>query len=249
LKKNLGLNFICNHSIETSEQITKLEEAYDAIFLGVGIGKTASLGLQGEDKPNVVGAVEFIEELRKKHHQLKVPKNVVVIGGGNTAMDAASQSARLGAENVTLAYRRSKDKMGAYEFEYKLAIGAGVNSVFEAQPVSIEGNDLATGVKFLKTHVVDGKLETIAGSEFEIPADLVIKATGQAKNASFLKLIAGLELDKKNKIVVKSHNYQCSNPKYFAGGDAVNGGAEVVNAAFEGKTAALGIDNWLNSFK
>lgn len=245
LEKQMQLNFILNTPITTKEQLDKIENDYDAIFLGVGIGPTATLDLDGEDKGNVVGAVEFIEEVRMKQHTLSVPQKVVVIGGGNTAMDAASQAARLGAENVVLAYRRSKDRMGAYGFEYDLAISAGVDSLFEAQPVAIVGNGKANGVKFIKTKSVDGKLEYIDGSEFVVDCDLVIKATGQAKMASFLNLIDGLELDNRKRIVVNEENYQTKNPKYFAGGDAVNGGAEVVNAAYEGKVAALGIAGFL----
>ena len=177
---------------------------------------------------------------------MDVPNDVVVIGGGNTAMDAASQSARLGAENVTLAYRRDKSKMGAYDFEYKLAINAGVRSLFEAQPIEIVGDKLASGVKFIKTRNTNGKLEYIEGSEFVVKADLVIKGTGQAKHASFFQLIDDLKLDKKSRILVDENSFQCSNPKYFAGGDAVNGGAEVVNAAYDGKMAARGIEAWLN---
>lgn len=246
LEKQLGLNFICNHPIGSKEQLKKLESNYDAIFLGVGIGATATIGLPGEDKSNVVGAVEFIEELRMKHSDLSVPKRVVVIGGGNTAMDAASQSARMGAESVALVYRRSKESMGAYGFEYKLAISAGVDSIFNAQPIEIVGNGSATGVKFIRTTAENGKLENIAGSEFTVEADLVIKATGQAKQKHFLELIEGLELDNRKKIVVNESSFQCTNPMYFAGGDAVNGGAEVVNAAFDGKMAAHGIEKWLN---
>jgi dihydropyrimidine dehydrogenase (NAD+) subunit PreT len=246
LKNQLGLNFICDHAIVSKEQLTKLEQEYDAIFLGVGIGATAQIGLSGEDKANVIGAVEFIEELRMKHHRLTVPKRVLVIGGGNTAMDAASQSARLGAASVVLAYRRSKEDMGAYSFEYKFAISAGVDSIFNAQPVEIVGDDTATGVQFIKTQTVNGKLENIVGSEYTVDADLVIKATGQAKQKHFLNLIEDIELDSKSRIVVNEKSFQCTNPKYFAGGDAVNGGAEIVNAAYEGKMAAHGIENWLN---
>ncbi len=247
LQSQLKYNIHYNHKIESKEQLQKLEQDYDAIYLGVGLGATAELGLNGEDKSNVIGAVEFIEELRMKHHEVKVPSTVVVIGGGNTAMDAASEAARMGAETVTLAYRRSKESMGAYGFEYKLAVSSGVKGVFNAQPVEIIGNGAATGVKFIKTEVKDGKLNYIEGSEFVIPAEMVIMATGQAKQGSFLSLIDGLELDKRNKIVVNTETYQTTNPKYFAGGDAVNGGAEVVNAAYEGKRAAHGIEQHLHS--
>ncbi len=247
LTRNLGLNFKFNHSIDSEDDIKTLEKDYDAIFLGVGIGATAKLQLPGENLDNVVGAVEFIEEVRMEHHNIKIPERVVVIGGGNTAMDAASQSARLGANNVVLAYRRSKDRMGAYGFEYKLAKSSGVESLFEAQPIRLNGDQKVSGVTFIKTKSVEGKLEYIEGSEFVIDCDLVIKATGQAKQGHFLEKINNLDLDNKNRIVVNTDNFQTSNPKYFAGGDAVNGGAEVVNAAYDGKKAAIGIDLWLHA--
>jgi dihydropyrimidine dehydrogenase (NAD+) subunit PreT len=232
---------IYNKAITSVEQLKEIESKYDALFLGVGLGPTASLGIHGEEGANVIGAVEFIEELRMKHHNMKVPAKVVVIGGGNTAMDAASESARMGAEEVTLAYRRDKKGMGAYKFEYDLALSAGVKGLFNASPLEIT----AKGVRFIKTQEVNGKLENIAGSEFTIECDLVIKATGQAKMGALLKQINGLQLDKSNRIVVNSESFQTGNPKYFAGGDAVNGGAEVVNGAYEGKMAAIGIHNWL----
>lgn len=245
LQKQLGFNIHYQQPISSEEQLKKLETAYDALFVGVGLGPTASLRLEGEDKENVIGAVEFIEVLRMQQHQISIAERVVVIGGGNTAMDAASESARMGAEDVTLAYRRDKSSMGAYDFEYKLAVSSGVKGLFNAQPVEILGNGTATGVRFIKTQSVNGKLENIPGSEFDIACDLVIKATGQAKHPQFLGMIDDLELDRKNRIQVNDH-FQTTNPKYFAGGDAVNGGAEVVNAAHEGKMAALGIEGWLN---
>lgn len=233
--------------ITSKEQLDELASGFDAIFLGVGIGPTAELGLEGENLNNVVGAVEFIEELRGKHHELTVPDKVIVIGGGNTAMDAASESARMGAEEVTLAYRRSKNEMGAYGFEYDTILASGANGLFNVQPLEIlnDGNSNASGVKFIRTKSDNGQFSEVAGSEFEMPCDLVIKATGQAKYGSLLSMIDGLELDDRKRIVVNAENHQTGNPKYFAGGDAVNGGAEVVNGAAEGKLAANGIHEWL----
>ena len=245
LQNQLGFTIIFNTKIETEQDFRNLESKYDAIFLGVGLGATAELKLNGEELPGVIGAVEFVEDLRMKHHNVEIADRVVVIGGGNTAMDAASESARMGATEVTLAYRRGKERMSAYGFEYKLAISAGVRSSFWVQPIEILGEQKVEAVRFIRTQSIDGKLEYIEGSEFEIPCDMVIKATGQGKQANTLKFIDGLELDKRNNIVVNTNTFQTTNPKYFAGGDAVNGGAEVVNAAQEGKLAARGIHAWV----
>ncbi|MFU8811735.1 MAG: FAD-dependent oxidoreductase [Balneolaceae bacterium] len=246
LQEQLGYNIHYNSAITTKEQIKELENSYDAIFLGVGIGPTAKLDIPGIDKENVVGAVEFIEELRMKQHKMHVPDRVIVIGGGNTAMDAASETARMGAEEVTLAYRRSRDEMGGYDFEYELARSAGAKGLFNVQPIEIVGNGKATGVKFINTESKNGKLNYVDGTEFVLDCDLVIKATGQAKLGGFFGMIDGLEVDQSTRIVVDEETFQTKNPKYFAGGDAVNGGAEVVNGAHDGKAAAHGIEQWLN---
>jgi glutamate synthase (NADPH/NADH) small chain len=246
LQKQLGFHIKYNSEITSKEQIKQLEQNYDAIFLGVGLGKTRDLKLDGEDKKGVVGAVEFIEELREKQHKMKVPNKVVVLGGGNTAMDAASESARMGAKKIVLAYRNSKENMGAYGFEYDLAISAGVDSLFNVTPLSIVGNGKVEGVKFAKTEMVEGKLQTNMNNTFIVRCDLVIKATGQAKQGGLYNLINDLEIDNRTVIKVNNKTFQTTNPKYFAGGDAINGGSEVVNAAYDGKMAAQGIHNWLN---
>lgn len=244
LQNQLGFTIKYNTAINSKAALKNLETNYDAIFIGVGLGKTRNLGLDGEDKKGVVGAVEFVEELRMKHHKLNVPKKVVVLGGGNTAMDAASESARMGAKKTVLAYRNSKEKMGAYGFEYDLAISAGVDSLFNVTPIAIAGNGKVEGVKFAKTELVDGKLKTNMNNTFIVKCDMVIKATGQAKQGSLYDLIDDLEIDTKTRIKT-NEEFQTSNEMYFAGGDAINGGAEVVNAAYDGKMAAQGIHNWL----
>ncbi len=246
LQKQLGFQVHYGQSVTSREKIKELEDEYDALFIGVGLGPTRALRLPGEELPGVVGAVEFIEELRMKHEAVTVPNMVVVIGGGNTAMDAASEASRMGAEVTFLAYRRSKEEMGAYGFEYKLAVSSGAKGLFNVSPVEIVGEEHVRGVKFICTESVDGKLQNKEGSEFVVDCDMVIKATGQAKQGSFFALIDDLKINDWNCIEVNQETYQTSNPRYFAGGDAVNGGAEVVNAAFEGKRAALGIHEWIN---
>ena len=236
LQDQLGFNINYNSAIKSKEQLIDMENNYDAIFVGVGLGPTAYRNIPGEDKQEVHGAVEFVEDLRMNHHNTKVGDRVVVLGAGNTAMDVASESARMGASEVVLTYRGSKEKMGAYGFEYDLALSAGVKSVFDASPAEILGNEKVEGVRFTRSD----------GSDFTIECDMVIKATGQSKQGGLYALIEGLELDDSSIVKVNPENNQTTNEKYFAGGDAINGGAEVVNAAYDGKLAANGIDQWLN---
>ncbi len=245
LQNQLGFKIKYNAGITTKEKLKKLEKDYDAIFLGVGLGNTANLEIEGEERDGVIGAVEFIEELRLKQHLMKVPKKVVVIGGGNTAMDAASEAARMGASKTVLAYRNSKEKMKAYGFEYDLAISAGVDSLFNVTPIAIIGDGKVEGVKFAKTEWVEGKLKTNMNNVFIVRCDLVIKATGQEKQGTLYELIDDLEVDNQTRIIINNGTFQTSNPKYFAGGDAINGGAELVNAAYDGKMAAQGMHQWL----
>ncbi len=241
LQSQFGYTVFYNRPMQNRADLETLENGYDAIFLGIGLGGTNALKLPGEDRAGCVGATEFIEQLRMGHLSTSVGRRVVVLGGGNTACDAASESARLGAENVVLAYRRGKEEMGAYEFEYDLAKGVGVKGMFNVAPVEILGNGHVEGVRFVRTAVTDGKVQTVPGSEFVVPCDMVIKATGQAKQRTFLNLIPGLQLDGNGRIIADARTGQTTNPKYFAAGDALNGGAEVVNAAAEAKATARGM--------
>ncbi|HIO66761.1 MAG TPA: hypothetical protein EYN41_00375 [Flavobacteriales bacterium] len=252
LQKQFDFHIHYNSPITSEKDLKKLEKNYKAIFIGIGLGATSGIGLPGDNLQNCVGAVEFIEKLRMGHHKVHVGNKVVVLGGGNTAMDAASESARMGAEEVTLAYRRSRDEMGAYEFEYDLAKGVGANGVFNLTPIEIIGKKKVEGVRFIRNKSSYGKIEPIKGSEFTFECDMVILATGQSKQVNFLEKIESLKLDKKGRImdnrgriVVNAETHQTNNPKYFAAGDAVNGGVEVVNAVYEAKIAARGIHKYL----
>ena len=135
--------------------------------------------------------------------------------------------------------------MGAYDFEYELAKHAGVTGLFNVQPVEVLGDTQVTGVKFIRTETLNGKFNLVPGSEFIMPCDMVIKATGQEKRKSMLQQIPGLELAPNGVILTSEETFQTTNPKYFAGGDSMNGGMEVVNAANEGKRAAKGIHQFL----
>lgn len=245
LQQQFGFTIHYQRPIADKTALRQLEAEYGAIFLGIGLGETRSIQLPGENLVHSLGAIEFIEELRSQQHTVSVPERVIVLGGGNTAMDAASECARMGAKSTILAYRRDKASMGAYTFEYELAKGAGVQGLFNVNPVEILGTTQVEGVRFVRTQVVDGKLENVPDSEFVLPCDWVIRATGQSKQTGFLQQIPQLGFDRQGRITVDPHTHQTTHPQYFAGGDAVNGGAEVVNAAAEGKLAAQGIHRYL----
>lgn len=240
LEKQFEYHVHYNTTINTKADIVTLEKNYDAIFIGVGLGSTSKLNIKGEELENVFGAVEFVEQLRMNHHGVSVPQKVIVLGGGNTAMDAASESARMGAGKVILAYRRTQEEMPAYDFEYDLAKSVGVKGMFSVAPLEILGNGKVEAVKFICTKSENGKITSIPGSEFIETCDWVIKATGQSKQTELLKLITGLQLNSNGTISV-NENFRTSHPKYFAAGDAVSGGEEVVNAVANGKQAAKAI--------
>lgn len=244
LQGQFGFKIKYRSPINSKKDIEKLEKKYDAVFIGIGLGETTELNIPGENLRNCIGATEFIEKLRMTQYQVQIGKKVIVLGGGNTAMDAASESARMGAEKVILSYRRSVEEMKAYDFEYALARKVGVKGVFNVAPVKVIGKTKVDGVKFIRTRSKNGKLETIKGSEFIEECDMIIKATGQAKQVAFFSHIHGLDLDSSGRIVVNKF-FQTKNQKYFAAGDAANGGKEVVNAAAEGKSAARGIQRFI----
>ncbi len=251
LQEQFGFNVYFNKPVTGRADFELVEKDYDAVFIGIGLGGTSSLGIPGEEKKGVMGALEFVEVLRNQHHSTAVGSKVIVLGGGNTAMDAASESCRMGAENVIIAYRRGPEEMGAYSFEFDLAKKSGSKALFNVTPVEVMGHGAVTGVKFIRNKAAYGKIEAIPGSEFVEPCEMVLLGTGQGKQVELLEQIAGIALDKKGRIldnrgrIVVNENYQTNNPKYFAAGDAVNGGVEVVNAAAEAKKAARGIDAWL----
>ena len=251
LQEQFGFNVYYNKPVTSRADLDRLEEEYDAIFIGIGLSGTSKLGVPGEDKRGVMGALEFAEELRNKHQSMLVGNKVIVLGGGNTAMDAASECCRMGAESVIIAYRRGPEEMGAYSFEFDLAKKSGSKALFNVAPVEVMGNGSVTGVKFIRNRTAYGKMEAIPGSEFVEPCDMVLLGTGQGKQVELLEQISGVKLDQKGRIldnrgrIVVNELYQTSNPKYFAAGDAVNGGVEVVNAAAEAKRAAHGIDGFL----
>lgn len=252
LVKSLGVEI--RTGVEVGKDITmdKLLAEFDAVFLGVGLGHTHRLDVPGEDKQGVVEALEFIEWIHTKPlHQVPVGERVAVIGCGNTAIDAVTQAKRLGAKEAVIIYRRGEEDMPAYEYEYEIAKKDGCGFMFHTAPVEVTGNGSVKALKLVRTkNNAQGKAEVVPGTEFEEPFDMVIKALGQEKQVAMLKKLApGLALDKAGRIECDPKTGQTNVEKIFTGGDARNGGREVVNAVAEGKKAARGIHQWLQGEK
>lgn len=233
-----GIEVATQTALGLDVQLADLTDRFDAVFIGVGLSATAPLGLPGEDLDGVRDAVDFIAELRQADDPaaLPVPDRVVVLGGGNTAIDAAVQSARLGAR-VTLAYRRGEGQMTATEWELDLARANGVAVRFWSTPVAFVGDDRVTGVTLEETRLSDGGTLINTGLRETIAAALVLKAVGQTLRAGDL---AGVAL--KNGRVAVGETFQTANPKIFAGGDCIwNGPDLTVRAVEDGKRAAAAI--------
>ena len=214
-----------------------LRETHDAVFLGIGLGGVNALHSDGEDKANVLNAVDFISDLRQSANKslLPVGRDVVVIGGGMTAVDAAVQSKLLGAENVTIVYRRDQSKMSASPYEQDHATSVGVRIICNAMPVAVLGNGTVREMEFAYSVETDNGLKPSAET-FRLRADQVFKAIGQTLDdaPSSLTLAGG-------KIAVTGAG-RTSLPGIWAGGDCAAGGNDLtVTAVAEGRDAAMDI--------
>ena len=240
LVRSLGVEFR-RGEIGASTSLDDLEREFDFIFVGVGLGSMERLGIPGEDRPEVIDALQFIAHY-KTSHDVQVGRIVVVIGGGNTAIDAANAARRLGADEVHLFYRRTEKEMPAFPFEYEHAKVEGVQFHWLAQPVEI----LDRAVKFATTRLgapdSSGrrKAEPVHGTEFAFVCDMIIPAVGQSRLVKLLAKSRGIALEN-GCIAVDRPTGRTANEKYYAGGDCVNGGREVVDAVADGKRAALAI--------
>jgi glutamate synthase (NADPH/NADH) small chain len=243
--RSLGVEFR-QADVGVSVSLEAIEEEFALVFLGMGLGAMERLDIPGEDLRGVIDALHFIERY-KTAADFAVGKRVVVIGAGNTAIDAANAARRLGAEEVHIFYRRTEREMPAFGFEFAHAKLEGVRFHWLAQPVEIFGRDgRVTGVKFQETSLSGThaggrrKVLPVPGVFFECACDMLIPALGQSRLTGLLEHKQGLEVSG-GVIVVERATGQTGNPRYFAGGDCVNGGREVVDAVADGKRAAAGM--------
>ena len=248
LVRSLGVEIRGGVEVGRDVTVEALRAEAEALFIGVGLGPTERLRLPGEDLPGVVDAIGFIDRIKNQpFRQVDVGRTVVVIGAGNTSVDAATQAKRLGAENVLVVYRRGPEDVPAYHYEHELAKADGVTYVYYAAPVRFLGEGAVQAIECVRTEVVADaagrrSVKPVAGSEFRIPCDMAIAAVGQLKAVDWLtRTFPGLALDG-GKVKVDGSG-RTSLPRTYAGGDCVNGGKEVVNAVAEGKAAARAIDD------
>jgi dihydropyrimidine dehydrogenase (NAD+) subunit PreT len=245
----LGVELRLGTPVDTPEKLRAIEAESDAVFLGIGMGADVPVALQGDYLPGVWESLPFIEAL-KTGYPPSVGRRVVVIGGGNTAIDVAREAVRLGAEVVALLYRRTEAEMPAFPHEISEARDEGVKIVRLTAPVRFVGRDRLQGVECVRMQLGarddSGRRrpEPVPGSEHVVPADTAVKAIGQAPRSELLSLIDGLE-PAAGRVRVDPETGMTSNPKYFSAGDAVSGGATVVDAVRGAKLAARAIDSRL----
>jgi NADPH-dependent glutamate synthase beta subunit-like oxidoreductase len=247
--KDLGVKIKTNTTVGKSLKIKKLlEQGYKAVFVATGAHEELMLGIEGEELNGVFHALDFLEKANKKKAELA--DKVSIIGGGNVAVDSAGTALRLGAKEVTILYRRSKEEMPANPWEIKEAEEEGVKIEFLVAPKRIlSENGKVTGIECVRMELGEPD-ETgrrcpvpIQGSEFAIKTGTIIMAIGQFPNTSFLSKV--VEITEKRTIAVDPFTLETSSPGIFAGGDAVSGSATLMEAIIAGKRAAISIDLYL----
>lgn len=228
--------------------LEELQKNYDAVYLGIGVGLARQLEIPGENLPGVEDAITFIYNLREKGYPaIPVGDKVAVIGMGMTAIDAATQAKRLGAKEVTMVYRRTENEKPCTQVELDIAKLDGCEIIWLAAPKEIKGNgkveQLVCSVMELGEPDASGRRSPVdTGKTFTLEVDMVIKAAGQMP---FEDLVKNSRLDNKNGKITVRDKAATNIPGVFAGGDAVNGGKEVVDAVQAGKDGAKAILNYL----
>lgn len=242
--KRLGVNVETGTELGTNTQYEDLKARYDAVYLAFGLAATPSLGIPGEE--HILDGLAFIEQSKMDPKGLKVGRNVVVIGAGNTAVDCATIAKRLGALQVTMVYRRTDQEMTAYPHEYDFVRKEGVEFRFLTQPIGVRvERGYVTALECVRMELSDpdhtGRPapRPTPGSEFSIEADQVVKSIGQEKKS--LAQVLGLDTDRG--YIKVNANFETSLPGLYAGGDCIRakGAASTVMAVQDGKLAAKAI--------
>ncbi|GAA0527664.1 NAD(P)-dependent oxidoreductase [Chitinophaga japonensis] len=243
-----GIDIQYNRELGKDLSLASLQQEYDAVFLGIGVGLARQLHIPGEDLEGVVDAIRFIYDIRSKGYPaVPVGDKVAVIGLGMTAIDAATQAKRLGAQEVTIVYRRTQEEMPCTQAELDIALLDGCQVRWLAAPKAIKGRgavqQLECSVMQLGAPDAGGRRSPVdTGQTFTLEVDMVIKAAGQEP---FTTLVSHEQLQHRQGRISASPHCATNLPGVFAGGDCVNGGREVVDAVQAGKDAAAAILGYL----
>jgi glutamate synthase (NADPH/NADH) small chain len=241
-----GIDVRCAKRLGRDISIARLSQEFDAVFLALGLGRTYSLGIDGEELEGVYDAVDYIADIRQSKDLSKLPvgERVIVIGGGMTAIDIAVQIKKLGARKVVLAYRRGPDQMGASGFERELALTNGVCIEYWAMPKAINGQGgKLTSVEFERAELESNGRLSGTGETFDLAADQLFKAIGQAFDKTG---IADSGLEMRSGRIAVDENRKTSLGNVWAGGDCVAGGEDLTVASVEdGNIAANAINAFL----
>jgi glutamate synthase (NADPH/NADH) small chain len=247
-----GIDIKYNQELGKNISLAELQQQYDAVYLGLGVGVARQLDIPGEELTGVEDAISFIYDIRTKGYPaVPVGDKVAVIGMGMTAIDAATQAKRLGAKNVTLVYRRTEAEKPCTDVELNIAKLDGCEIIWLAAPKEVKGeNGKVTGLVCSKMQLgepdASGRRSPVdTGETFTLEADMVIKAAGQVP---FEELIASQQIKNSKGKIVTDESGATNLKGVFAGGDAVNGGKEVVDAVQAGKVGAAAILKYMNLF-
>jgi len=260
LLQEAGLELVLNCEVGRDITFEEIANSHDAMFIGVGATKAKSAGISGENAPNVYAAMDYLTAIQRKQFKLDYDKkfdfkdlNVVVIGGGDTAMDCLRTAKREGAKSVTCLYRRDEKNMPGSKKEYKNAMEEGVDFTFFVSPKEIVLNDegKAVAVEVVKTTLgakdASGrqKMEEVKGSEHRINADVVIMSLGFDPAVPSFLAENGIETNSWGGIIINEETHETSTSGIYAGGDCFRGADLVVTAAYDGREAARSITNAL----
>jgi len=243
-----GIDVRTGQALGRDITLERVRRDYDAVFLGIGLTGTKDLGVAGEDLSGVEDAVAYIERLRQAADLSKLPigRSIVVIGGGNTAVDIAVQAKRLGAEDVTMVYRRGPDAMSATSHEQEFAQVNGVRIKYWSRPVRLTGSDRhVTAAEFECTQLDSMGRLTGTGETFTLAADQVFKAIGQMLVPDPIVSGAQQVLEMQDGKIAVDGDRKSSLPNVWAGGDCITGVDLTVQAVQDGKVAAHAIDRYL----
>ncbi len=252
--ERLGAKIVPGTPIGKELNLETLRETYDAVYIAAGAHKAEKLGIPGEDLKGVIHGVTFMRMVNLKENLNISGKRVAVVGGGNTAMDASRSSLRLGAEEVMILYRRTKEEMPVDPRELEQVEEEGIKVYYLTQPIEVLSRDgvNVSAVRCIRNRLgepdMDGRRRPvpIEGSEFDLEIDFLIPAVSQSPDISFLPEEIGLEISKWDRLAVHPETFETNVQGIFAGGDFVTGPRDVIRVIADGRKAALSIHAYLS---